>query len=155
MILVACKRLLRKTRERREMERMHREDLETNRRELNAVELMLSMEQRKARRLEGALGTAQKEYEEHMYKRSEGEFNRGSTSIVATLKKRTGRGGGARPIPVDSVPFTAQAQHQARKEVQGKLAESQSQVRKYKYTIKTLLEKLKTNVADERQKCND
>ena len=65
-LLVACRRLYQRELHRMNVEEMHRADVDTHHREMNAVEMVLSMEQRKSQRLEGLMGEAARQYEQDM-----------------------------------------------------------------------------------------
>jgi hypothetical protein len=154
-LLVACRRLYERTQWRSQLERMHEGDVATHQREMNAIEMVLSMEQRKSSRLEGLMGEAARKYEQEMtalQQKQRWGSNRTSSDvrlnsdgrIIPTSSLVSGTGG--------AIPFTVQAQHKARKDAETKLKTASAKIIHLKNTIKILLAKLKRNAADERKK---
>jgi hypothetical protein len=125
---------------------------------MNAVEMVLSMEQRKSQRLEGLMGEAARQYEQDMSalqqkqkwgKQGGRQGGRGQDVHVQLNAEgryvNTAGGGGA-------VPFTVQAQHKARKEAEAMLKTSKAKIIHLKNTIAILLNKLKHTEINERNK---
>jgi hypothetical protein len=149
LMLTALKRLKKRAIRENEIVQMHTEEMDEQRREFRGIELILSMEQRKVRRLEGSMGEAQRNHELHMSQRSAGKFvdfkDSGKTSIRVN----------ASPHKKKSIPFTVHAQHQARKSAESDLAEANGKIRRMNYTIKQLLEKLKMNASNYKVKADE
>ena len=130
---------------------MHKEEMQTQTREFKGIELVLAMEQRKCRRLEGSLGEAQRKYELHLLERTKGTFQ----GTLGSTKRKTSIGLSVSPKAGADVPFTVHAQHKARKQAEQDLAEAKGKIRRLNYTIKNLLSKLKSNAADSKRKADE
>ena len=160
-LIVACRRLYERARSKRALECEYLETQAAHEREINAIEMVLSMEQRKTARLEGAMGEAARKYEQEMaslqqkqrWGTTRGGGGGSRSNYLVTLDRNGklvagGDGGGA-------VPFTVHAQHRARKEAEARLRKAQAKVVHLKNTIKVLLKKLKTNAENERRKATN
>ena len=130
---------------------MHKEEMQTQTREFKGIELVLAMEQRKCRRLEGSLGEAQRKYELHLLERTKGTFQ----GTLGSTKRKTSIGLSVSPKAGADVPFTVHAQHKARKQAEQDLAEAKGKIRRLNYTIKNLLRKLKSNAAESKRKADE
>ena len=132
----------------------------TSERETNAIQMVLTQEQRKCARFEGLMGEAARKYEQDMASLQQqqkwGRGRRGggggedgirvnSDGRLVTTSSLAGSSGGA-------VPFTVQAQHKARKEAEAKLKESNAKIIHLKNTVKILLAKLKSTATNEKKK---
>ena len=151
LMLVALQKLRGKALREHELVEMHKEEMQTQTREFKGIELVLAMEQRKCRRLEGSLGEAQRKYELHLLERTKGTFQ----GTLGSTNRKTSIGLSVSPKAGADVPFTVHAQHKARKQAEQDLAEAKGKIRRLNYTIKNLLSKLKSNAADSKRKADE
>ena len=151
LLLVAIKKLYDKAMRENELVEMHQNEMETQIREFKGIELVLAMEQRKCRRLEGSLGEAQRQHEMHLIERAKGTFH----GALNSTNRKTSIRLNVSPKKGEDVPFTVHAQHKARKQAEHDLVEAKGKIRRLNYTIKNLLSKLKSNAADNKKKADE